>query len=52
MKLGGMFFNTLAAFLGEVEEILRDISITKGVKVFGEWKDLLKRYIDAEGEYL
>jgi len=52
MKLEGMFFDTPAALLAEVEEILGDISITEWVKVFDEWKDRLKRCIDAEGEYL
>jgi hypothetical protein len=60
MKLEGMFFDTPAALLAEVEEILGDISITEWIKVFDEWKDRLKqcidtsihRYIDTEGEYL
>jgi hypothetical protein len=41
-----------AGTLAEVEEILGDINITKWIKVFDEWKHRLKRYIDAEGEYL
>jgi hypothetical protein len=60
MKLEGMFFDTPEAFLAKVEEILGDISITEWIKVFDEWKDHLKRCIDAsmhrridaEGEYL
>jgi hypothetical protein len=52
MKLEGMFFDKPAARLAEVEEILGDISITEWVKVFNEWKDRLKRCIDAEREYL
>jgi hypothetical protein len=52
MKLEGMFFDTPAALLAKVEEILGDISITEWVKVFDEWKDRLKQCINAEGEYL
>jgi hypothetical protein len=52
MKLEGMLFDSMAALLAEIEEILRDISITEWAKVFDEWKNSLKRYIDAEGEYL
>jgi hypothetical protein len=47
MKLEEMLFDRPAAFLAEVEEILGDISIPKWVKVFDEWKDCLKRCIDA-----
>jgi hypothetical protein len=47
MKLEGMFFDTPAALLAEIEEILGDINITEWVKVFDEWKDRLKRCIDA-----
>jgi hypothetical protein len=50
MKLEGIFFDRPAAGLAEIEEMFRDISITEWVKVFDEWKDHLKRYIDAEGE--
>jgi hypothetical protein len=52
MKLEGMFFDTSAALLAEVEEILGDISITEWAKVFDEWKDRLNRCIDAKGKYL
>jgi hypothetical protein len=52
MKLEKMFFDTPAALLAKVKEILGNISITEWVKVFDEWKDRLKRCIDAEGEYL
>jgi hypothetical protein len=36
MKLEGMFFDKPAAFLAEVEEILRDINIFKRFKVLDE----------------
>jgi hypothetical protein len=52
MKLGGMSFHTPAAFFAELEEILGDIRSTEWVEVFDEWKDHLKRSIDAESEYL
>jgi hypothetical protein len=51
-KLGEMFFNIPAVIFAEVEEILGDINITRWVKAFDQWKDGLKRCIDAEGEYL
>jgi hypothetical protein len=52
MKHKGMFFDTPAALSAKVEEILGHVSITEWVKVFDEWKDRLKRCIDAEGDYL
>jgi hypothetical protein len=52
MKLERMFFDAPAALLGEIEEILGDISIIEWAKMFDEWKDHLKGCIDAEGEYL
>jgi hypothetical protein len=52
MKLEGMFLDPLAVLWAEVEEIFGDTSITEWVKVFDEWKNRLKRCIDAEGEYL
>jgi hypothetical protein len=52
MKLEGMFFDAPAILFAEIEEILGNISITEWVKVFAEWKDRLKRCIDAEGKYL
>jgi hypothetical protein len=42
MKLEEIFFDTLAALSTEVEEILRDMSVTEWVKMFDEWKDCLK----------
>jgi hypothetical protein len=52
MKLEGMFFDPTAVLLADIEEILRDVSLIECVKVFDEWKDRLKRRIDAESEYL
>jgi hypothetical protein len=52
MKLEGMFSDARAALSAEVEEIPGDIGIAESVKVFDEWKDHLKRCIDAESEYL
>jgi hypothetical protein len=52
MKLEAMFFTALVTILAQVEEILGDIGLAESVKVFDEWNDGLKRYIDPEGEYL
>jgi hypothetical protein len=52
MKLEGIFFDASVALFAEFEEILGNISIIEWVKIFDEWKDGLKRSIDAEGEYL
>jgi hypothetical protein len=52
MKLEGMFFDTRAVLFAEVEQMLRDISMTEWAKAFDERKDRLKPWIDAEGEYL
>jgi hypothetical protein len=52
MKLEAMFFDRPAAILAEIEGIVGDMSTAEWVKVFDEWKDRLKRFIDREGEYL
>jgi hypothetical protein len=52
MTLEGIFFDRPAARLAEVQEILGAICITEGVPVFNKWKDVSKRFIDAEGKYL
>jgi hypothetical protein len=46
-----MFFDTSAELLAEVEDILGDINIIECVNMFNEWKDYLKRCIDADGKY-
>jgi hypothetical protein len=38
MNLEGLFFDTPAALLAEVQDIFGDISIIEWVNVFDEWK--------------
>jgi hypothetical protein len=47
-----MFLDAPAALLAEVEAILGDVRMTAWVKVFDEWKNCVKRCIDAQGECL
>jgi hypothetical protein len=35
----------------EAEEMLGENNMTEWVRVFAEWRDRLKRCLDAEGEY-
>jgi hypothetical protein len=52
VKLKKMLLDAPAALLAAVEKIVWAIRMTEWARVFDEWKNALKRCIDAEGEYL